>query len=101
MSQPSLMIKWDRTTWAQLQQLYEYIFENSPKNAKKVRQEIVEMVDCIPSNPLRHGKDKFKKNNDGTYRYFELHHYRIAFRITDEEIKILRVRSTHQEPLLY
>ena len=101
MKKCSLVIKWDREAWDQLQQLYEYIAEDSQMNALKVRHDIVEKVDSIVSDPLRYGADKFKKQNDGTYRYFELHHYRIAFRITKEEVKILPVRSTYQEPLLY
>ena len=52
-------------------------------------------------NPERFGLDKYKKNNDGTYRYFEIYRYRIAFRIYKTYIRILRVRSTDQEPLVY
>jgi len=29
--------------------------------------------------------DKFKKNNDGTWRAFEKYHYRISYRITADD----------------
>jgi hypothetical protein len=52
-------------------------------------------------NPERHGLDKLRINNDGTYRYFEIHHYRVAFRIYKNHVRILRVRNTYQEPFEY
>ncbi|MBK8607580.1 MAG: type II toxin-antitoxin system RelE/ParE family toxin [Chitinophagaceae bacterium] len=45
--------------------------------------------------------DKFKENNDGSYRAFEKHHYRISYRFDNRVIRILRVRHTSREPILY
>lgn len=45
--------------------------------------------------------DKFKKNNPGNYRAFEKYSYRIAYKHTATEIRILRVRHVKQEPKEY
>jgi hypothetical protein len=33
-------------------------------------------------NPEIYGPDKYKTDNDGSYRTFEKHHYRIAYRFS-------------------
>ncbi len=101
MTKEEFIIKWDKQAWVQLQNVYEYISKNSLQNANKVRLEIIAKVDSILKEPARFGEDKYKKNNDGSYRYFEIYKYRIAFRILKNQILILRVRSTYQEPLEY
>ena len=45
--------------------------------------------------------DKYRINNDGSFRAYELHRYRIAYRLTEKEIIILRVRHTSMEPKQY
>ena len=45
--------------------------------------------------------DKYRKNNDGSFRAYELHRYRIAYRVTEKEIIIVRVRHTGMEPKQY
>ncbi|MGB0948547.1 MAG: type II toxin-antitoxin system RelE/ParE family toxin [Marinirhabdus sp.] len=40
-----------------------------------------------------------KIGNDGSYRAFEKHSYRVSYRITENEIRILRLRHTSRNPL--
>jgi len=58
-------------------------------------------IDTLVNNPLKHPIDKYKKINDGSYCAFEIYHYRIAYKISNKQITILRFRSTHQEPKTY
>ena len=85
----------------QVKNIYEYILEQSAQNARKVVNEIADATEKLTTGPERFGVDKYNKDNDGSYRYFELYCYRIAFRIYQTRIRILRVRSTDQEPLEY
>lgn len=62
----------------QLKEVYKYIAKESALNARKVRNDIVSDTRKIPSNPYRHNPDKYKPNNDGIYRAFEKHRYRIS-----------------------
>jgi plasmid stabilization system protein ParE len=48
-----------------------------------------------------HPPDKFKLNNTGNYRAYEIYSYRIAYRILKDKVRILRVRHTSREPLKY
>lgn len=92
-------VLWNATARKQIKNIYNYIEKESVQNAKKVINEIIEATEKLEKNPDRFGLDKYKNNNDGSYRYFELGKYRIAFRIYKTKIRILRVRSTDQEPL--
>lgn len=96
-----LPIVWDNEALKQLKEAYEKILEDSYQGAVKVRNDIFDAVERIAEHPYRYPADKFKKNNLGNYRAFELHHYRIAYKITPENIQILRIRHTKREPLNY
>jgi plasmid stabilization system protein ParE len=80
---------------------YEYIKEDSFINAEKVKEGITKIVDNLLNHPEKHPIDKFKKNNQGNYRAFEKYSYRVAYKITENEIIILRFRHVKQEPKNY
>ena len=94
-------IVWSDDAKKQLRQAYKYIEQDSLQNAINVRNDILALIKQIPVYPEKFSPDKFKINNDGTYRNFEKHRYRIAFRVLANEVRILRVRHTSMEPLLY
>jgi len=101
MVEGSYEVLWNTPARKQVKHIYNYIRGKSVQNAEKVLQAITEAGEKLSTNPDRFGLDKYKKNNDGSYRYFEIYRYRIAFRIYKKHIRILRVRSTDQEPLEY
>ena len=78
-------VVWRKLALKQLNKAYNYINKESLQSAKKV--------------PEIYPLDKYRKNNDGTIRAFEVYSYRIAYQITKYEIRILRVRHTKREPL--
>jgi plasmid stabilization system protein ParE len=84
-----------------LKKAYEYIYQDSPKNAQKVRGDIAAIANKLPDNPGFYTLDKHKLENDGSYRSFEKHRYRISYRVLDTEIRILVVRHTSMEPVSY
>ncbi|QQR98345.1 MAG: type II toxin-antitoxin system RelE/ParE family toxin [Sphingobacteriales bacterium] len=94
-------VLWNATARKEVKKIYKYIEKESAQNAKKVINEIIEATEKLDINPERFGLDKYKNDNNGSYRYFELYRYRIVFRIYKSKIRILRVRSTDQEPLEY
>ncbi|WP_300600228.1 type II toxin-antitoxin system RelE/ParE family toxin [Niabella sp.] len=96
-----MVIVWNELAKNELKRAYEYILKDSYQNAVKVRQEIIDAVLSLPGQPDKHRADKYKTNNDGTWRAFEVHHYRISYRVKNSQIRIVRLRHTNRSPRPY
>ena len=92
---------WTKRSQQHLLALYKYIQNDSPQNAIKVVNEIIKAAEKTIANPEYYNLDKYKTDNDGSYRAFEKHHYRIVYRYQKNKIRILRVRHTSMEPKSY
>ena len=89
-------IIWDKKAINYLNKSISYIRKESVQSADRIKFEILQKIRDLPQNPEIHPADKYKQNNDGDYRYFELYHYRISYQIKEQEIVIIRVRHTSQ-----
>jgi plasmid stabilization system protein ParE len=96
-----MVTRWSGSAELQLRKAFDHIKKYSYQNAIKVRQEIVTMSESLSINPERFPPDKFKTENTGSYRAFELHRYRVSYVVLKEVVLILRVRHTAMSPLLY
>ncbi len=92
---------WSKKATLQLQQAFDFIKQDSLQNAEKVRDEIIDITIDIVNHPEKYSLDKYKTTNDGSYRSFEIHRYRISYRITKDFIRIVRMRHTSRSPLNY
>jgi len=81
--------------------MYTHISKDSTQNAKKVPEDLTTTVYKAAGNPELHGPDKYKIDNDGSYRAFEKHRYRISYRFSKNIIRVLRVRHTTMDPKHY
>jgi plasmid stabilization system protein ParE len=94
-------ICWDSVALKQFAVAIGYIAKDSIQNAEKVQSEILKKIAEIPLNPEMFMADKYRINNNGLYRAFELHRLRITYYIASEKIRILRVRHTSRVPKTY
>jgi plasmid stabilization system protein ParE len=94
-------VSWTKSAYISLQKAYEKIKENSPASAENVKETILFMTRNLADHPEKYPLDRFKKDNPGNYRAFEKYSYRVAYRHTNSEIKILRLRHVKQEPKSY
>jgi plasmid stabilization system protein ParE len=92
-------VTWDKRALIQLQRIYEYISKDSLQNAQKVKYELLRIAKSLSQNPERFPLDKYKNDNDGSFRAFTKYKYRVAYTILEDDIIILRIRSERQEPL--
>ena len=92
---------WDLQALTRLEKSLEWISETSIQQAEQIEQAILERIEIIRVHPERHPPDKYKRNNPGIYRAFEIHSYRISYHYTENEIRILRFRHVKQEPKEY
>lgn len=94
-------IVWTKRSQQHLKAAYKYISEDSPQNALRVIEDIIAAMNKAVSNPEFYNPDKYKVNNDGSFRAFEKHRYRIVYRFKKNVIRVLRVRHAKMEPEKY
>ena len=95
------IVVWSIRASDSFRKIFEFICQDSYTNAEKVRSGILKIIDSLPDNPEKYPPDKFKKDNPGNYRAFEKYSFRIAYKYSDKEILILRMRHVKQEPKEY
>ncbi len=92
---------WDQHALIRLEKSLEWISETSIQQAEQVEHAILNKLEIIRAHPERYPPDKYKKGNQGSYRAFETHSYRISYRYTENEIRILQFRHVKQYPKEY
>ena len=70
---------WSKQAKAELHKAYLYTLLDSLQNAEMVRDDIISASISLANYPEKHSLDRFKKDNDGTWRAFEKHHYRVSY----------------------
>lgn len=94
-----MRIKWNKLAVKQLLEIIQYLEDNELTDyAEKIEIRILSKIKSLPDHLGTFPKDRLKKNNDGSFFAFEIDRYRISFRITDKEIRILRVRHSSRRP---
>lgn len=99
--QPVREILWRKSASLYLEKAIDYIREDSQKNADTVANAILILIDKAALNPEHFPADKFKRDNKGAFRAFEVYSFRISFYVSNAFIRIVRVRHTKQKPLAY
>lgn len=96
-----MVVIWSHKAKLELKKVFDYIALDSLKYAAMVRDEIIDLTIALSQYPEKYALDKYKINNDGSWRAFEKYHYRISYKITSNQIRIVRLRHTSQSPLNY
>ncbi len=91
-------VVWSKTALRQFDAAIKYITSDSFQNAEKVKLIILENIDKIPDFPEKYPPDKYKQNNKGNYRAFEIYHYRISYYTGKSGNKNFTSTPTSMEP---
>jgi len=92
-------IKWNKLAVKQLIDAIEYLEENELFTyAEKIENEILTKIGALPQTHYLYQPDRLKKKNDGSFYAFEVDRYRISYRRTLNDIRILRIRHTNRRP---
>jgi plasmid stabilization system protein ParE len=94
-------IIWRKPAILYLENAIDYIRKDSVKNADTVANAILAAVEKAARFPEHFPLDKYKLNNTGSFRAFEMYSFRISFYCNEEIIRIVRTRHTKQKPLHY
>jgi plasmid stabilization system protein ParE len=98
-NKPKIVI--DNLAKIQLKEAYNYIRLDSPKSAEKVKAKILTSIKDLAEHPEKYPKDKYRLDNDGSFRAFEIYKYRISYHASQEQITVIMIRHTKMEPKLH
>jgi plasmid stabilization system protein ParE len=88
------MIVWESRAEQELQEIYDYIFFNSPQNAEKVINELISIVESVLNMSYKYPKEPYF--NDENIRFIPKWNYKIIYLIGDIDITIISVFNTSQ-----
>lgn len=94
-------IVWNKRPSKFLAAALKRISEDSPLQAERVQKVLLDSILNLAANPEKFPPDRFKKDNSGNFRAFEKMSFRIAYRFTAKQIRILRIMHVKQEPKDY
>lgn len=94
-------VVWRKGALLHLEKHYRFIKKDSLQSADKVRTVILDMTDDLKNNPEIHPLDKYRKNNNGDIRAFEKYNLRVSYQVTEREIRIIRLRHSSRDPVVY
>jgi plasmid stabilization system protein ParE len=94
-------IIWRKPTLLYLEKAIDYIRRDSIKNADIVANAILASIDKAARFPEHFPPDKYKLNNTGSFRAFEIYSFRVSFYADADIIRIVRIRHTKQRPINY
>lgn len=81
-----------------LRDIIEYIKGESPSAAIKVRRKLIETAKSLRQMPERFSKEEYLSEKTGNYRSVTQWHYRIVYKVLEEEVLILRFMHTSLDP---
>ncbi len=93
---------WDKIALDHLKEIYDFLKTgNNLSYANQVKSTIIKTTKELVDTPDIYEQDRFKFDNDGSFKAFEKFKYRVAYKVTQTQIRILRVRHTSREPIEY
>ncbi|OFX60566.1 MAG: hypothetical protein A2046_11345 [Bacteroidetes bacterium GWA2_30_7] len=94
----NLKIKWSLYAKNSLDIIVDYIKQDSPENAKMVKQTLINLVGTLSDFPDKYPLDPFIKAEKGNFRFISKWNFKIVYEITDVEIIIIDIFHTAQSP---
>lgn len=93
-----LPIRWDRLAKNNLDEIFEYIAEDSITAARKVKKELVKLAHSLNDFPEKFSVEEFLANEPENFRSVTKWSYKIIYEITEEYIIIVDIFHTSQHP---
>ena len=92
-------VVWTRKAQQALDRLYAYWHdETSPKQAWKIRQQIVSTAKSLSEQAEIYQLDEYYPHNPGNIRRFFRVNYRIVYQVRESQVVILNIYHTSQGP---
>jgi len=91
---------WSPQSLDDIKNIYDYIYEQSPKGAETVFDTLLDLGDSLEEMPERFPVDLFVSQKEYIFRFISKWDYKIFYRINTDinTVIIARIFSTKQHP---
>ena len=96
-SKKKLPIRWDKLAKKHLDNIYEYIAEDSDPAARKVKKELINLAHSLNDFPEKYAIEEYLANEPENYRSVSKWSYKIIYEVTEECIIIADIFQTSQD----
>jgi plasmid stabilization system protein ParE len=93
-----LPIRWDKLAKKNLDDIFNYIAEDSITAAKKVKKELVKLAHSLNNFPEKFSVEEFLADEPENYRSVSKWSYKIIYEVTEDCIIIIDLFHTSQHP---
>lgn len=91
-----MKVRWSIQAMQSLAFIYDYIYKDSPQNAEKVFNTLLNIGNSLSDPFVEYSMDLII--NDKQFRFIPKWSYKIIYERRNEEILILDIFSVHQNP---
>ncbi|MBG6060512.1 plasmid stabilization system protein ParE [Flavobacterium sp. CG_9.1] len=91
-----MIVIWSQEASKSLSEIYNYIFEDSPQNADKVLNKIIDLVESLQDERYEYSIDPII--NKEKFRHISIWSYKIIYERTNEKVLILDIFNGKQNP---
>ncbi|MFH1321241.1 MAG: type II toxin-antitoxin system RelE/ParE family toxin [Bacteroidota bacterium] len=81
-----------------LKTIVDYIKEDSPSAAEKVKKTLIKEAKSLSKFPERYSKEEQLIDKPGNYRSFVKWHYKLVYKVEQKEVQILNIVHTSRKP---
>jgi len=93
-----LPIRWDNKAKDNLDQIYDFIAEDSLTAARHVKKSLVKLAHSLNDFPEKYSKEEFLADVPENYRSVSKWSYKIIYEVTAEYLIIADIFHTSQHP---
>ena len=94
-----LPILWDKKAKDNLDNIYDYLAEDSIVAARYVKRELIKLTNSLNHFPEKYPKEYYLKEEPENYRSVAKWAYKIIYEVTDDCLIIVDIFHTSRHPL--
>ena len=98
MVKKKLPVRWDKKALDSLRDIYDYIKEDSPTQATRVRKILLQLAQSLKEYPEKYSKEFYLEKLPNNYRSVSKWQYKIIYEVTENEIIIAFLFHTRKDP---
>jgi toxin ParE1/3/4 len=91
-----MIVIWSQEAKKSLSEIYNYIFEDSPQNAEKVLNKIIDVAESLQDERYEYSIDPII--NKEKFRHISIWSYKIIYERTKNRVLILDIFNGKQNP---